>query len=210
MSGSGNNYARALLTARETSFSSLEEKNLKEVAFKSGAVFEDPILKLPFLNRMTVVDVKQRRIRIDTEEMEIRTAILILHYLLRASGKPLTGRLIGFKEAPQGGLYFQPFRNRVVLPVLGLLEKKPEIVRRRIQELGGKWLDEADLGFRLQIFPYVILQYRFYRGEEGIPPDLNILFDSSIPEYLSTEDIVVLCETTNRALKSGLPKSFAP
>ena len=138
---------------------------------------------------------------------EIRVSVLILHYLLRASGSPLTGRMVGFKDIPQGALYFQPFRNRVILPLSGIIEKDSSQFERRAEKIGGERRKIGDLSFRFKVFPYVTAQYIWHQGEEGIPSDLSILFDASIPEYLSTEDVVVMCEEINRTLKDHLQKS---
>jgi hypothetical protein len=33
-----------------------------------------------------------------------------------------------------------------------------------------------------------------WRGDDEFPPNATILFDSSVTDYLSTEDLAVLCE----------------
>ncbi|MEK6777485.1 MAG: DUF3786 domain-containing protein [bacterium] len=200
---SETNYEKALNQALEEALASLREKDLKETAFRSGASCEgDGRLKISLLNRAADVDLHQGRIMIHGSPADIRVSVLILHYLLRASGSPLTGQMIGFKEIPQGALYFQPFRNRVYLPVLRILEKDQAGFEACAEKIGGERLQAGDLCFRFKVFPYVTAQYVWHQGEEGIPPDLNILFDASIPEYLSTEDVVVMCEEINRTMKS--------
>jgi hypothetical protein len=196
------NYEKALRTALDNAFSSLQEKDLKERAFKSGAALEkEGILKTNFLHHTVQIAVTEGRVLVDGVEAGIRLSILLLHYLLQASGVPLTGRMISFKEVPQGALYFQPFRGRVVFPMLGFPDGDPQQTMVCVQQLGGEHTKEGDLSFRLRPLPYVMVQYIFHRGEEGIPPDLTVLFDASVSEYLSTEDIVVLCEEVNRNLK---------
>jgi hypothetical protein len=200
-----NNYEQALKKALELAFENLQDRDLKDVAFKSGASQEgEGELKLPYLNTLLNVDVQGKKVLADQGPAEKRISILALHYLHRASGSPLTGQMIGFKEVPQGSLYYQPFRNRVLLSMLGFLEKNPAEFEACAKQLHGERIQAGDLSYRFQVFPYVTVQYVWYAGEEGIPSDLNLLFDASIPEYLSTEDIVVMCESLNRSLKSML------
>lgn len=204
---SETNYDKSLNQALRSAVTSLKERNLEEIAFKSGASCDEgKTLKLSFLNRSATVNPFQEEVLIDSMPADKRTSILILHYLLRASGSPLTGQMIGFKEVPQGSLYFQPFRNRVILSLLGLLEKDPGGFEECARLLGAERVDAGDLSFRFRVFPYVTTQFVWYQGEEGIPGNLNLLFDASISEYLSTEDIVVMCEEINRNLKSSSPR----
>ncbi len=201
----GTNYEKSLSQALESAFASLKEMDLKEVAFKSGAFFQkEGRLKLDYMDRTVHVEPHQDRVLVNEVPAKIRTSILILHYLLHSSGAPLTGRMIGFKEVPQGSLYFQPFRNRVILSMLDILENNPEGFELSAKKLQGESVQGGDLSYRFRVFPYATVQYIWFKGEEGIPSDLNILFDASIPEYLSTEDIVVMCEEINRNLKAGL------
>jgi hypothetical protein len=46
-----------------------------------------------------------------------------------------------------------------------------------------------------------------WRGDEELAPNGNILFDSNISDYLSTEDITVLCETIVWKLVKDIPST---
>ncbi len=200
-----SNYEKALAMALDKAFYALQERDLADVAFRSGSTLvESGHLRTSFLNRRVDVEPFSEQVQIDTAPAGTRTAILILHYLIKASGIPLSGQLVGFKDVPQGSLYYQPFRNRVLRATLGLIDADPATLDRCIQTLGGQRVAGGDLAFRLNVFPYIRAHYVLYTGEEGIPPDANILFDAAISEYLSTEDIVVMCEQINRILKAEL------
>ncbi len=199
------NYEKALKTALDNAVNALLEEDLQAIADRSGATLKaDGVLETHFLKGRIRVETKSREVYLNDEPAGIRLAILVLHYLLKARGVPLSGRSISFKEAPQGSLYFQPFRGRVVFPIIGLFDSGPAQLLDAVEEIGGRQREEGDLSFQLQPLPRVTVQYIYYRGEEGIPPDLNLLFDATISEYLSTEDIVVLCEEVNRTLKTSL------
>jgi hypothetical protein len=42
--------------------------------------------------------------------------------------------------------------------------------------------------------PRVPIAFLLWDGDEELPPDARILFDASVPAYLSTEDAVVLAQ----------------
>lgn len=205
------NYEKALNQALTAAFASLRPRDLKDTAFKSGAAYEgDEHLKLPYLNGSLHVEAEQEEVRGPSGPAGKRTSILALHYLLRASGRPLTGRMIGFTEVPQGGLYFRPFRNRVIFPMLALVDKDPATFEACARQLGAEPVQAGDLSLRFRVFPYVTAQFVWHRGEEGVPSDLAILFDASISEYLATEDIVVMCEEINGNMKSLWDRKTGP
>ena len=54
-------------------------------------------------------------------EISLPEQILILHYLLHASGEPLAGRAIDFREVPEGGFYWSAFMFRAKKPLLETL-----------------------------------------------------------------------------------------
>jgi len=205
------NYDKALRAALDAAFEDLRRANLEEIAYKSGAALKggDRLVTL-FLGSTVEISPGAKGIMIDSVPADKRRAILVLHYLLKAEGVPLTGQMVGFKDVPQGSLYFTPFRNRVLYSMLPVLERSPEMLRKAVSSLGGEFVDAGDLSFRFRVLPYVTAQYIYHRGEEGIPADLNILFDRSIEHYLSTEDIVVMCEEINRTLKARLAAQEEP
>ena len=51
-------------------------------------------------------------------EISLPEQILILHYLLNASGDLLTGRTIDFRQVPEGGFYWSAFVSRAQKPLL--------------------------------------------------------------------------------------------
>jgi len=63
----------------------------------------------------------------------------------------------------------------------------------------------GDMGLKISVFPKVPLTLILWSGDEDFPPDLNILFDATIKEFLSTEDVAVLGqEVMIRMIKSYL------
>jgi hypothetical protein len=58
--------------------------------------------------------------------------------------------------------------------------------------LGGTLRDLGDAAATYLAFPLVPVTHVLWGGDEEFPPEANILFDDTIPQRLSTEDIAAL------------------
>jgi hypothetical protein len=120
------------------------------------------------------------------------TRILLLHYLIRADGSPLTGKWVGYKDIPGGLLYAGVFARRVIEPLVRKFGNSAKWFKEIGKKLGGKSVEVGDGSFILHAFPFIPLQYVLWEGDEEFPPSVQLLFDASVDHYLSLEDIVVL------------------
>ena len=128
------------------------------------------------------------------EPISPRDKLIILHYLNTADGSPLTGNLITFKELPEGAVYYPTYVKRAIKPLVDKFADMPESFLASAENFGGVKADTGDFSFRLNAFPRVPLTVTLWLGDEELPSEGNILFDSSITDYLPTEDVTVLCE----------------
>lgn len=126
--------------------------------------------------------------------------VLILHYLLRADGSPLTGRWIGYKEIPGALLYASVFARRVTEPLIRKFGNSSKLFKNVCETLGGQPVKVGDASFILQAFPSIQLQYVLWEGDEEFTPTVQLLFDASVDHYLSLEDIVVLGQMASSRL----------
>ena len=118
--------------------------------------------------------------------------ILLLHYLMKADGSPLTGKWVGYKDIPGGLLYASVFARRVTEPLARKFGRSAKKFKEIGIKLGGDQGDFGDASFVLKVFPFIPFQYVLWEGDEEFPPTVQLLFDASIDHYLSLEDIVVL------------------
>ncbi len=128
------------------------------------------------------------------ETLSPRDKLIILHYLNTADGSPATVRLITFKELHEGAVYYPTYVKRAIKPLLDKFANSPEALMTAAGEIGGIKAKTGDFSFSLKALPCVPLTFTLWLGDEDLPPEGNILFDSSIKGYLPTEDITVLCE----------------
>jgi hypothetical protein len=127
--------------------------------------------------------------------------ILILHYLARASGGRLSGRLVGFDQLAGGRFYGSAFRKRTEMPLAGLFAKNPSALISCAKALGGVQGDTGDASALLWPFPMVPMTLILWTGDDELPPNAKVLFDDTAEGYLSTEDIAVLGDLVIRRFK---------
>jgi hypothetical protein len=129
------------------------------------------------------------------EAVPLKDKILLLHYFIQATGVPLTGKMITYKELRDGVNYYPTFQKRAIEPVVNRYKDEPQKLSEAGARLGGVKAGYGDGAVTIPAFPRVPLTYVVYRGDKEFAPDGNIMFDSTITDYLPTEDITILCET---------------
>jgi hypothetical protein len=140
-------------------------------------------------------------------EAPLRDKILILHYFTGAKGTPATGKLIAYKQLPGGVSYFPAFSQRAIAPLVKNFGKSPELLMKAAAKSGGHEADHGDISVTVSAFPHVPVTLVLWRGDEEVAPNGNILFDANISDYLSTEDVTVLCETIIWKLVKNIPSA---
>jgi hypothetical protein len=130
----------------------------------------------------------------ETDTLTPRDRLIILHYFIQSKGTPPTGKLITFRELPEGAVYQPTFVKRTVQPLLANFGKEPENLLLFSQKLGGYKADYGDTAITINAFKNVPVTFVVWRGDDEFPSQGNVLFDANISDYLPTEDITVLCE----------------
>jgi hypothetical protein len=201
-------YEMAYKIARERL---AEIKDIEQQCRQSGARYlhAEKSIVLDHLNRSYKISLPNGEVSFagSAEAVPVRDKILILHYFLRARGTPPTGKLITYKELQEGINYYPTFFKRAIDPIISNFKDKPEKLIEIAATIGGRKTEYGDIAVTITAFPNVTLTIVLWRGDEEFPLDGNILFDSTIGDYLPTEDITILCEKIAwglvRSLKTG-------
>ena len=119
--------------------------------------------------------------------------ILLLHYLIQAKGTPASGEQITFKQITGGLAYYPAFHRRSIKPVIKSYGNNLNKYIIAAERIGGVKSDFSKYSVFFQVFPKVPVIFNLWEGDDELPADGNIVFDSSISDYLTTEDIAVLC-----------------
>ena len=190
-------YALAYTLAAEE----LNRRDVRKLCSRSGARYREDnaqrAIILIYLNRSYQITLPDVAITlVDSQDtVSIREKILILHYLTLARGTPATGRIITFKELPEGPVYFPTFAKRTAAPLLDYFGQEPYRLLTTARKLGGHRADYGDVAVTINAFPAVAITLVLWRGDAEFAPSASLIFDASVTDYLSTEDITVLCET---------------
>ena len=178
-----------------------EIDDIEQQCRKSGTqhqlIDSQKAIVIKYLNQsylITLPDVKVASLS-GEEEIPIRDRILILHYLITAKGTPPSNKMITYKELPEGGNYFPTFYKRAIKPLVTHFGNEPQKLLNCAIMLGGYRANYGDVAVTIDAFRRVPITLVLWKGDDELTPEGNIMFDSNISDYLSTEDINVICET---------------
>ncbi|MBI2831751.1 MAG: DUF3786 domain-containing protein [Chloroflexi bacterium] len=176
--------------------------DVEQQCLKSGAAWRaadsGKVITVDYLNRSYYVTFPEGEVSLTGSEEAVptRDKILVLHYLIHAKGTPLSNKMITYKELPEGTSYFPVFTKRSIKPLLDHFSSDPQrLLSLASGVLGGRKTDFGDIAVTIDAFSRVPVTLVLWRGDEEFPPQGSILFDGNISDYLSTEDVTVLCET---------------
>lgn len=173
--------------------------NIEEQCRKSGAEYlpTAKAIQVKYLNQTYLVSLSGIKVSLPDKEADVplRDQILILHYLVQAKGTALTNRMITYKELPEGAAYFPTFYQRAIKPLVNYFGQEPKRLLEVAKFLDGREADYGDIAVTINAFRRVPVTLVLWQGDQEFAPEGNILFDSTISDYLPPEDINVLCET---------------
>jgi hypothetical protein len=179
----------------------LRSANIEDRAGKSGAYFKKEgegrcLIKLPFLSRYCLIHFPDITVTYQDEggEVPLWSKLVILHYIAQAQGHPVAGEWISFRQLTGGEAYYPAFDKRSQGPLLRFFARRADLLEKAGCSLGGTRAPAADRGVILAALPRVPIAFLFWNGDDELPPEARILFDASVPAYLSTEDAVVLAQ----------------
>jgi hypothetical protein len=177
-----------------------ETGDIEPLCLNSGAECETKgerrLISLDYLNRRYQIRLPEVDISLtdSDEEVPLKDRILLLHYLVQAKGTTLANKSIAYKELPEGTVYFRTFHKRAIKPLIDNFGSQPKKLLGVAKGLGGVKADYGDVAVTINAFKYVPITFVLWKGDEEFPPDGSILFDATVSDYLSIEDVNVLSE----------------
>jgi hypothetical protein len=178
------------------------------VASKSGADYDGSRFRIPFFNRVFLVDYPEIKVVEEGSSAPVPQflEIILLHYLLQASGVTVADEWIAYRQLPGSALFGARFQQMAVNPFLRTFGDDVEAFSKAGEALGGIPMTRTgDAAFKFIALPRIPMACIFYQGEEGIPSAVNILFDAAVEHYLPTEDLSLLGVYLVGALRKAKP-----
>ncbi len=178
--------------------------DIKKICLSSAASpLNSKSLIISLLNRKFVVTYPEVRISYledDSIEPGDVERTLLLHYLEKSEDLKLSGRLIPFRKLPGAISYERAFTSRALAPIIRQYEKDISGFKKAAGRLDAKKSEYGDISFIIPALPRIPLIYVLWAGDEELPGQANILFDSTASRHLPTEDLAVLSELTTERL----------
>ena len=185
----------------------MRARDPRERAEKSGAHFEagptgkEGRISLSLFNARYVIDFPDLRISSgEKKAVSLVTKIILLHFLIKADGRPLSGQLVPYKEIPGGMAYAGVFARRAVEPLIPVFGQSQDRFLEAGFRLGGRKAEYGDVSLELMALPRIPMTYILWEGDEEFPATAQLLFDRAVEGYLSLEDIVVVGEMATKRL----------
>jgi len=188
-----NNYEIAYRKASEA----LSKADVIQIVNKSGTSLINkngiPHILVPFINNEILISYPNVSVSYSNKDADVPLwlKILALHYLLHSKGTYKTGEQITFKQLEGGLGYFPAFQKRTIIPLIEAFGADLNNFITAGEMIGGIRVQLGDYALLFKAFPRIDLLFVLWKGDEEFPSDGNVIFDSSIADCLTTEDIAV-------------------
>jgi hypothetical protein len=145
-------------------------------------------------------ELKRRKVSEHTK----KAIYCILYGYAGAKHVPETSTLTSFRNLSGGRIYFTVYNQRVINPLVRVFGENPQRLVEAAEILGGKRLKLADYSVKVKALPLVPLTFLLRQATDEFSASANVLYDSSVVHYLSTEQTVMLAELTVKRLKDAV------
>lgn len=191
-----SNLMNGYRTAYKIACDKFVTSDYSAIAINANAMYNatNDTITIMYLNRNYIVDCHTGNVTLsdDTDEVSTTVKVLILHYLLTARPRPLTGHLVTFREIPSGGsIYYPNFQKRAVNPLVKVFSKNHDGFLKAAELLGGTREKLGHVSVRVEVLPLIPVTMVLWQGDDEVPDSGNVLFDESVVSYLPVEDMVV-------------------
>jgi hypothetical protein len=189
----------------------IRERNPQETAESAGVPFENGRFRLSFMRW----DLYLSHPKLDLSGPDFLNTyvirLLAVLYLASAEAVPLANQWVPYRELKDGLFYAKSFSDTVEDRICRRFGEDMEGMRAACEALGGREVDQGDLGVVVDTFPHLPLLFILWRGDEEFAPNARILFDVSATAYLNAFELRMLCgEIANRLIRIADGKLDVP
>lgn len=175
-----------------------------ELAERTGAVFhpdqQGGEFVLPMWGQPMQIAFPQFEV-IDSagREAGIASQALILYYFSTSDGTPAGEEFISFSELPDGRFYTQAFQGYTGAELIRRFRDR-QTFERAATQLGGTPYPHGESAFVFDLFPRAKLLVVYWQGDEDIPSNCQVLFDSAVAHHLPTDACAIAGSILTRRL----------
>lgn len=183
-------------TARALALDALTKLDMDECCIKAGLSLKTDSadkkrVPIPYLGHTYDLTVSDKKISFDedTHALKLSDQVVLLHYLITATGTPVENNWITFREVPSGSFYYPSFVKRAISPLVKFFGQTPDVLEKVAGLIGEIVALPGDKALKILALPCVPVVLSLWKGDEEFPPEGNVYFDASVASYLPTEDI---------------------
>ncbi|RJP31242.1 MAG: DUF3786 domain-containing protein [Actinobacteria bacterium] len=182
-----------------------------EIAERSGLPYENGEFKLAFMRWEMRISFPELSFQAPEFLATYVVKLLAILYMANARATPLANQWVPYRELRDGMFYTKSFADTVEERVCRRFGDDFAGMRAACEALGGREVDQGDLGMVIKTFPRLPLLFIIWRGDEEFPPNARILFDVSATDYLNAFELRMLCgEVVNRLIRIADGKLEVP
>ncbi|MEE8397421.1 MAG: DUF3786 domain-containing protein [Desulfobacterales bacterium] len=182
--------------ARKIAIDTLSTRTFDGLCRTSGfEAAEEDRFWVPFLDKQYRVDYPAfgfTNPAAEDQAVPIQEQVLILHYMIADGDHRASGKWISYREIPGAAFYFASFVKRAIDPLKKTFGQNPAALETAAGLINGKAIDEGDVGFAFDLFPRISLRLILWEGDDEFTPEATIVFQDTIGDMLSPEDVAWL------------------
>jgi len=189
----------------------LRESAPEDIAERVSIPFENGEFKLSIMRWEIYITHPDLTFRVPEFLDTYVIKLLAILYMANAGATPIANQWVPYRELKDGLFYTKSFTDTVEERVCRRFGDELEDMRVACEALGGREVDQGDLGMVVNTFPRLPLLFIIWRGDEEFPPNARILFDVSATAYLNAFELRMLCgEVVNRLIRIADGKLEVP
>ncbi len=180
----------------------LNESDPVDIAERTGIPFENGEFRMSLMRWNLYISYPDLSFRAPKFLDTFVIKLLALLYMANASAVQLANQWVPYRELKDGLFYAKSFTDTVEDRVCRRFGGDLEAMGAACRELGGREVDQGDLGIVVQTFSRLPILFILWRGDEEFDPNARILFDSSATSYLNAFELRMLCgEIVSRLIR---------
>lgn len=99
---------------------------------------------------------------------------------------------VPFEKLKNMGPFGPAYQKRILLPFAVAFDGHMDKLEQAFLQLGGRKLRYSDMGYQLNAFDCIPVQFLFWDGDDEFTAQSNLLFDSSATDFIHGESIVTI------------------
>lgn len=117
--------------------------------------------------------------------------IILVRYLINATGVKPTDKFITYKEVPGGNVFYPNYLKTVINKLSIEFEDCIDEYKKVMDKMGAIKIDVGDLGYKFKYIGNTYIIFILWFKDDEFRQSSNILFDSNLIYYFNAEDLAV-------------------